>query len=295
MLDLRNDLPLLYDFYIVAKESSITTAAEKNNVSQPNLSRNINTLEGIMNLKLLNRTNKGISLTKDGLELYKKLDVGFSHLNFKDEQDLTGNLTIGTTRNIADNLLSKYLIKFNNLYPNVKIKILTDNAANLYYYLENHKIDVLIDYLPYSKDNAKFDMIVKSIGSFKTCFACSEKYYEVVKNEINTIKDLKKFNLVIPGSSRRRQMLDDTIQLSNTKLDPVIEMPDSKLMIDFVKEKDFIGYFIEDEIKNSNLKILKLKDQMPSNAIGLIYHKDTTTNNAKKFIELVLSFEDNFS
>lgn len=72
MYEIRNNLPLLYDFYIIAKEGNITKAAEKINVSQPNLSRSINTLENTMNLKLLNRTNKGISLTKDGLELYKK-------------------------------------------------------------------------------------------------------------------------------------------------------------------------------------------------------------------------------
>ena len=45
MIDLRNDLPLFYDFYIVAKENSFSLAAVKNNISQPNLSRNVKTLE----------------------------------------------------------------------------------------------------------------------------------------------------------------------------------------------------------------------------------------------------------
>lgn len=290
MYELRNNLPLLYDFYIIAKEGNITKAAEKINVSQPNLSRSINTLENTMNLKLLNRTNKGISLTKDGIELYKKIDPLFSNFNLATNgEEIIGTLTIGTTRNIADNLLSKYLILFNNLYPDVKIKILTDSASNLYDYLENHKIDVLIDYLPYGKDNAKFDMVVKPIGAFSTCFACSKSYYEKIKNNINTIKDLSDYNLVIPGSSRRRQLLDDIIQLSNTELNPIIEMPDSKLMIDFVKEKDFIGYFIKEELKGSELEILKLIDKLPTNPFGLIYHKSTTTDIGKKFIELVLS------
>lgn len=158
-----------------------------------------------MNLKLLNRTNKGISLTKDGIELYKKIDPLFSNFNLAtNDQEIIGTLTIGTTRNIADNLLSKYLIIFNNLYPDVKIKILTDSASNLYDYLGNHKIDVLIDYLPYGKDNAKYDMVVKPIGAFSACSACSKSYYEKIKNNINTIKDLNNYNLVIPGSSRRR-------------------------------------------------------------------------------------------
>lgn len=290
MYDLRNDLPLLYDFYIVAKESSITSAAEKNNVSQPNLSRSINNLEETMNLKLLNRTNKGISLTKDGMELYKKLDEVFSNLNLgTSKENLTGTLTIGTTRNIADNLLAQYLIDFNDLYPNVKVKILTDSASNLHEYLEKHKIDILIDYLPYTKYDAKFDMVVIPIGSFNTCFACSKIYYEKIKNNVTKISDLKNLNLVIPGNSRRRQLLDETIQLSNTKLNPIIEMPDSKLMIDFVERKDFIGYFINEEIKDSDLEILHLEDKLPLNAYGLIYHKNTTSEIAHKFIKLVLA------
>lgn len=100
---------------------------------------------------------------------------------------------------------------------------------------------------------------------------------------------MNNYNLVIPGSSRRRQLLDDIIQLSNIELNPIIEMPDSKLMIDFVKEKDFIGYFIKEEIKNSELEILELIDKLPTNPFGLIYHKNTTTDIGKKFIELVLS------
>lgn len=93
--DLRNNLHLLYDFYIVVKANSFSDAAKNNYVSQSNLSRNIKKLEEIMNLKLLNTSNKGFELTNDGLMLYNKLDIMFSNVNSEEMSDIT--LTIGTT------------------------------------------------------------------------------------------------------------------------------------------------------------------------------------------------------
>lgn len=289
--DLRNLLPLYYDFYIVAKEGSLTKAAEKNYVSQPSLTRSIQSLEHELSLILLNRTNKGITLTLDGEKLYKKLDEMFSSFQmqqFIDENELVGNLTIGTTRNIADNKLSKILSVFCQKYPKVKINILIDSATNLNDYLRNHKIDVLIDYLPHINYSEKFEFEVKAIGQFHTCFACSKKYYQKFGNNIHNLKDLSNYNLVIPGSSRRRQLLDEFLQNNDIILKPMIEMPDSKLMADFVQENEWIGYFIEEEADDYGLQKIPLDKPMPTNSIGIIYPKNIANEITKKFINLVL-------
>lgn len=76
-MNFRNNLLALYDFYIVAKEQSFTKAAEKNLLSQPNLSRTVQGLEETLKLKLINTSNKGVVLTNDGEKLYKQLDQMF--------------------------------------------------------------------------------------------------------------------------------------------------------------------------------------------------------------------------
>lgn len=294
MYDLRNNLPLLYDFYIVAKSKSITEAAETYNASQPSLSRNVKMLEDAMKVSLINRSNKGIELTNDGEELFAQLDVMFNIFDvynknhLVDSNELTGKLTIGTTRNIADNKLSTYLSNFIKLYPNVKIKIITDSASNLNDYLINHKIDVLIDYIPNIHFTEKDNMEIKHIDNFNTNFACSKDFYAKYGREINSLEDLTRYNLVISGSSRRRQMLDEIITPLKIDLEAKIEMPDSKLMADFVKENEYIGYFVDDEIDTYNLVPLKLNVEMPQNHIGLIYSKNTINLITQKFIELVL-------
>ena len=80
MINIRNILPMLYDYYLVATEMSFSAAAEKNFLSQSNLSRSVQNLENTLNLQLINRTNKGITLTKDGEELYNKVDRIFNNL-----------------------------------------------------------------------------------------------------------------------------------------------------------------------------------------------------------------------
>lgn len=286
---MRDNIQMYYDFYIVAKEGNMTSAAEKMLITTSNLSKRISNLENILNLKLLNRTNKGISLTSDGEYLFKKLELAFDNLDFvSDSESSEGIIVIGTTRNIADNILAEYICKFNELYPKVEIRIITDSASNLNMYLSNHKIDILIDYLPQINFTEKDGFVVKAFSEFYTCFACNKKFYEENSNKIKSLIDLTNYNLIIPGSSRRRQMLDEILQKNNVVLKPIMQMPDSKLMCNIVKKKDIIGYFIENEIEDTNLVKLKLKEEMPINSFGIIYAKDTINKFAKMFVELVL-------
>ena len=73
------------------------------------------------------------------------------------------------------------------------------------------------------------------------------------------------------------------------KLNPVMQMPDSKLMADFVKQNDCIGYFIEEEVIDYDLKKIELEEELPINNIGLIYPKKLINNIAQKFVELIIN------
>lgn len=292
LYDLRNNFSYYHDFYITAKEKSYSEASRKNNISTSSLNRSIMQLEGILNLKLVQTSNKGFELTLDGNRLYKELDNFFSSINLFTANNLSSNLdvvlTIGTTRNIADFSLSKYLSKFSKLYPDVKLKIFTDSASNLNDYLLNHKIDILFDYLPNINYSEKFDLNVQPVSQYNTCFACSKSYYEKIKDSITSLNDLSKYTLVISGKSRRRQMLDEILQKNNIDLKPKHLMPDSKLMADYIKDNDYIGYFIEDELEEYDLAKVKLKEDMPTNSIGIIYPK-RINKVAKDFVDVVLN------
>jgi DNA-binding transcriptional LysR family regulator len=58
-------------FEKIAEKSSMNKAAEELYISQPNLSKAIQNLEKELQIKIFERTNKGVKLTEDGYKLYK--------------------------------------------------------------------------------------------------------------------------------------------------------------------------------------------------------------------------------
>ncbi len=293
--DLRNNFSIYYDFYISAKERSFSEAGRKYFITPSSLTRSVAKLEDLLDLKLVNTSNTGFELTLDGERLQKKLNDFFDTIdNYQKQSELKDThlvLTIGMTRNISDYTFTKYLIHFNRMYPDVQVNIITDGASNLNDYLVNHKIDVLIDYLPHINSTEKHELEIVPFTQYRTCFACSRSYYKKISSKVKSLKDLKNFKLIIPGSSRRRQGLDEVLQQNGIELQPLLQMPDSRLMSEMVKANDFIGYFIEDELADFDLVELKLVEMLPSNAIGVIYPKRTINAVARNFVNSLLNYE----
>ena len=220
LIDLRNNFAHYYDFYISATEKSFSEAGRKYFITPSSLTRSVAKLEQILDLKLVKTSNVGFELTLDGERLLKKLNEFFKNIEIYQMQNLTEKLdvvlTIGTTRNIADYTFVKYLIHFNQLYPNVKVNIITDSASNLNDYLVNHKIDILIDYLPHINSTEKYELEVLPITQYYTYFACSKTYFNKYGKNISSLTDLMEHKLIIPGSSRRRQILDEVLYRCQT-------------------------------------------------------------------------------
>lgn len=92
LYDLRNNFSYYYDFYISAKEKSLSDAGKKNNISQSSLSRSISKLEEVLDLKLVKTTNKGFELTLDGERIYNKLDQLFNTIDVFTAKELSTKL-----------------------------------------------------------------------------------------------------------------------------------------------------------------------------------------------------------
>ena len=67
------NLELYKVFYYVAKNESITRAANELAISQPAISKSIKTLENQINTSLFVRKRDGVTLTEAGETIYKKI------------------------------------------------------------------------------------------------------------------------------------------------------------------------------------------------------------------------------
>lgn len=139
-------------YFLKAKELlNFTEAAKVLNISQSTLSQQIKQLEDELNVLLFNRIGKRIFLTEAG-EMFSEYALqGINRVNegltlLKDLNNLyTGKITIGVIYSMRI-IFAKALIKFANLYPNIKIQVVFGTTKDLLEKLNSHHFDFILSF-----------------------------------------------------------------------------------------------------------------------------------------------------
>lgn len=134
-------------FLAIAKEESISKAAEVLFVTQPNLSRQMQNLENEIGSKLFNRGNRKISLTESGkilkkraeeiIDLYGKLQTELT----LPIDEISGDICIGSGESYALSTIIKITKQMQNEYPKVKFHIYSGDSGAIMEKLDNGLID----------------------------------------------------------------------------------------------------------------------------------------------------------
>ncbi len=125
-------------FHAVAEAGSFTHAADKLNLSQSAISRQVSGLEADLKVPLFHRHARGLVMTEQGETLYAtahdvllKLDAVQSKLVDSTEKP-EGKLRVTTTVGLGTGWLTTRIHEFINLYPDVHLDvILADNELDL--------------------------------------------------------------------------------------------------------------------------------------------------------------------
>ena len=120
-------------FHTVAEASSFTKASTILNLSQSAISRQIQSLENELKIKLFERHARGLALTDNGKYLFKtahdiisKLkDVEATLSNEKDK--ITGKLTVTTVVSFGTTWLTPRIQEFMSLYPGIEVELIFDD------------------------------------------------------------------------------------------------------------------------------------------------------------------------
>lgn len=124
-------------FVAVVESGSINKTAEKLHISQQALSQMIHNIEKELNMQLLNRTNKGVFLTKDGERLYdsaeKILDIWDAFL-FTDknedfeflQQDITLRLSLPV--GMEEKYIVSLVKNLSRKYPHIHLDIINEGC-----------------------------------------------------------------------------------------------------------------------------------------------------------------------
>ena len=141
-------------FFFVAKYHSFSKAAEALGNNQPNLTRCINILENELGCKLFIRSNKGVTLTDEGVKLYSHVAAAVEQLDFGVEELLrekkfeAGHITIGCSETALKLFLGKKLEQFRAMYPKIKIRLTSQSTNQAINALQKNLVDFSVIITP---------------------------------------------------------------------------------------------------------------------------------------------------
>ncbi|WP_027527664.1 LysR substrate-binding domain-containing protein [Bradyrhizobium sp. Ec3.3] len=142
------NLHLLRMFVAVARVGSFSRAAEGMNLSQPALSKGVRDFELQVGCRLLNRSQKGVVPTAEGLALLKHAEDLFAAERAAEEmlsskRNLNnGSLRIGASTTIATYMLAPYLGAFHRAYPGIDLHLVSANTREIAEQMAAQDIDI---------------------------------------------------------------------------------------------------------------------------------------------------------
>lgn len=149
------EIRVLQYFLAVAREQTISKAAEILHITQPTLSRQIKDLEDELGKQLFIRSNKKISLTEDGLFFRQRAEEIVNLVNktelemISSDSLLSGEIYIGSGECHALRIITKSMKKMQSSFPAVKFDIHSGNAPDVIDKIDSGLIDFgLITYHP---------------------------------------------------------------------------------------------------------------------------------------------------
>lgn len=147
-------------FLAVAREQSISGAAEYLHLSQPTLSRQLKELEEELGKQLFIRGNRKITLTEEGMILRKRSEEILDLLR-KTEREISlndgmiaGDIDIGAGETDAIRTVAKSARQLQRRYPGIRIHIASGDAADVMEKLDKGLIDFGVLFDP--KDLSKY-------------------------------------------------------------------------------------------------------------------------------------------
>jgi len=184
-------------FHTVAEASSFTKASTILNLSQSAISRQIQSLETELKIKLFERHARGLVLTDNGEYLFKTAHEVISKLKdveatLNSEKDkLNGKLTVTTVVSFGTTWLTPRIQEFMALNPNIEVELIFDDKE---LDLSTRQADIGI----WMRRPKQLNYIQKKFVNFNYHIYASNNYLEKYGYP-KSIKDLNKHKFITYG------------------------------------------------------------------------------------------------
>ena len=141
-------------FVALAEHRHFGRAAAACHVSQPAFSVAIRELESLLNVQLVDRTRKNVTITGIGQEIAAQARLALQDLEgmvdiaHRQQEPLSGKLAMGVIPTIAPFLLPGLMPKLRRHYPKLQLYLHEDQTQRIYERLMEGELDLILIALP---------------------------------------------------------------------------------------------------------------------------------------------------
>ncbi|MBK3496678.1 LysR family transcriptional regulator [Viridibacillus sp. YIM B01967] len=287
-------LDLYKVFCKVGKSSSFSKAAKDLYMTQPAVSQAIMQLEKELDIRLFNRTPKGVTLTYEGSLLFEYANSAINLLHVGEEKILefkdltTGELKIGVGDTISRYFLLPYLEAFHNKYPNIKFKIINGTTLELCAVLKSGEVDIAICNFPLDDPTLE----LRSCSDVHDIFVCGAKYKNAIIEPLSFDEIVSLPLILLEQQSISRKYVDDYLMTKGVKISPEFELGSHDLLLEFAKINLGIACvtkeFSQEYLNKGVLYEVPLIEEIPKRSIGVCFLKSVPLSPAStKFVEIL--------
>lgn len=282
-------------FYHVAKCRNLTQAAELLHNNQPNVSRIIKLLEHELGCRLMVRSNRGISLTPEGEQLYSHVKVAVEQLQTAEEEIhkftemQKGSVTIGASETALCMHVLPVLNQFKHNYPGIRIRILNHLTIQAIESVKNGSVEFAVVTTPADIEKP---LISTPILEYQD-IVIGGSAYKQYKDKTITLTQLTEFPLVCLGeNSMTYRHYEGFYHRHGLELKPELEAATTDQIIPMIKHNLGVGYlpeaFASDALKNGEIIQIHLSEEIPPRQICFVENEHFPLSVAAKELKRLL-------
>jgi len=293
--NMDENLSLYRIFNSVAEAGNISRAAKQLFISQPAVSKAIQSLEDNLNTTLFIRSSRGVKLTEEGKLLYEHTRSAFDILHRGEDSirrihDLgIGHLRIGASTTLCKYLLLPYLDGFVKENPHIKITIDNQSSSHTIKQLENGTLDIGLVAKP--DDLNEYEFI--TLGEIEDIFVATGSYLDNLKLRENAADIFSSANIMLLDAENvSRKHIEQYFKTNSIEPKQVMEISNMDLLIEFAKTSlgvaCVIEKFVKEELASGALLQIPLKTPVNKREVGFSYVKNAfLSDSMQKFLEYI--------
>jgi DNA-binding transcriptional LysR family regulator len=299
MLDIRH----IKHAMSLAEHGHFARAAEACHISQPAMTRSIQTLEKLLGVKLFHRQRGGVEPTEFGVLLIRRsADLVLKVEDIEREIYLTRNLELGTLvvgvgPYFAATLAGAIAAKLHGQSPKLQIKLLVASWSDFPELIQSRKVDLVFGELSEIKKKPDFETAV--LPKLELRWVCRAGHPITKLKTIHPL-DLTSYNLVgpaLPKAFEAAFLSSAEIRTNSAWARSglvAIECDSSTVLISLIKHSDTLSMMhecmIKEELSRGELVILpRLNDQIMAEYGVAWYGERALSSAGKTFVDMVLS------